>query len=571
MVLWKKKNKSIKLSEPSNFQHKNHISVVDGKLQGVPIQWNSLVSDEDIGTKKNITASQTLDRQFNEQGKNFTYRSDYTKNDSRPFFSKTTSLNSEEYGVSNPPIPPKPVRQNIYTNKKDKVAIMEKKWDTSFFNKKKMESIDSNSPNKYKYYQPQNSQTNAFNNSEYPIFNNHENSITYQEVNPSKVSNDSGILSLPTQKIENGSNYKIDNYSDSKTNSFESFTCNRPGTEMKKNIYPQNLISKSCCENSSPYNSKDLIGRQRMNYKQFRNNLNKIVDYEFPIETSDLSSIFVDLCKIGEGTTSKVYFAKNVKTNRCVAIKNIDLRKQQRQELVINEITIIRNFQHPNVLSMFASFLVGDKLLLETEYLSQGSLTDFITANMQNSNSVSEPHVAYVIKCCLQGLSYLHSCNVIHRDIKSDSILISHDGIAKITDFGFSVKLTKESPRRKSLVGTPYWMAPEVIARRPYSTGVDVWSLGILLIEMVDGEPPYFNEPPLQAMRRIRDMQPAKVCNTNISSSLQSLLSSMLVYDHDKRPAAYDLLRHHFIKTACTSQIFCSISCTFKSQQEKYQ
>eukprot|EP00064_Thunnus_orientalis_P025994 superscaffoldBa00014814_g26449 len=124
---------------------------------------------------------------------------------------------------------------------------------------------------------------------------------------------------------------------------------------------------------------------------------------------------------------------------------------------------------------------------------------------------MNEEQIATVCLSVLRALSYLHTQGVIHRDIKSDSILLTSDGRIKLSDFGFCAQVSKEVPKRKSLVGTPYWMAPEVISRLPYGTEVDIWSLGIMVIEMVDGEPPYFNEPPLQAMRRIRDNLPPRL------------------------------------------------------------
>jgi len=144
-----------------------------------------------------------------------------------------------------------------------------------------------------------------------------------------------------------------------------------------------------------------------------------------------------------------------------------------------------------------------------------------------------------------------HKQGVIHRDIKSDSILLAADGRVKLSDFGFCAQVSQELPKRKSLVGTPYWMSPEVISRLPYGPEVDIWSLGIMVIEMVDGEPPFFNEPPLQAMRRIRDMQPPNLKNAHkVSPRLQSFLDRMLVRDPAQRATAAELLAHPFLRQA---------------------
>ncbi|XP_009977573.1 PREDICTED: serine/threonine-protein kinase PAK 7-like, partial [Tauraco erythrolophus] len=164
---------------------------------------------------------------------------------------------------------------------------------------------------------------------------------------------------------------------------------------------------------------------------------------------------------------------------------------------------------------------------------------------------MNEEQIATVCLSVLRALSYLHNQGVIHRDIKSDSILLTSDGRIKLSDFGFCAQVSKEVPRRKSLVGTPYWMAPEVISRLPYGTEVDIWSLGIMVIEMIDGEPPYFNEPPLQAMRRIRDNLPPRVKDMHkVSSVLRGFLDSMLVREPSQRATAQELLRHPFLKLA---------------------
>ncbi|KTF81929.1 hypothetical protein cypCar_00037747, partial [Cyprinus carpio] len=157
---------------------------------------------------------------------------------------------------------------------------------------------------------------------------------------------------------------------------------------------------------------------------------------------------------------------------------------------------------------------------------------------------LSEEQIATVCEAVLQALAYLHSQGVIHRDIKSDSILLSLDG-----------RISKDIPKRKSLVGTPYWMAPEVISKSPYGTEVDVWSLGIMLVEMVDGEPPYFSETPVAAMKRLRDEPAPTVRNLHqVSPVLKDFLRRMLTRDPLERASATDLLEHPFLLQASSPQ-----------------
>jgi len=286
--------------------------------------------------------------------------------------------------------------------------------------------------------------------------------------------------------------------------------------------------------------SKQHHEQQRITHEQFRAALQMVVSPGDPRENLE------NFMKIGEGSTGTVCIATDRVTGRKVAVKKMDLRKQQRRELLFNEVVIMRDYHHPNIVEMYDSFLVGDQLWVVMEFLEGGALTDIVT-----HARMDEEQIATVCKQCLKALAYLHSQGVIHRDIKSDSILLAADGRVKLSDFGFCAQVSQELPKRKSLVGTPYWMSPEVISRLPYGPEVDIWSLGIMVIEMVDGEPPFFNEPPLQAMRRIRDMPPPKLKNTHkVSPRLQGFLERLLVRDPGQRATAAELLLHPFLRQA---------------------
>uniref|UniRef100_A0A3P8Y7J6 non-specific serine/threonine protein kinase n=1 Tax=Esox lucius TaxID=8010 RepID=A0A3P8Y7J6_ESOLU len=276
----------------------------------------------------------------------------------------------------------------------------------------------------------------------------------------------------------------------------------------------------------------------RVSHEQFRAALQLVVNPGDPREYLD------SFIKIGEGSTGIVCIASEKHSGKQVAVKKMDLRKQQRRELLFNEVVIMRDYHHENVVDMYNSYLVGDELWVVMEFLEGGALTDIVTHTRMN-----EEQIATVCVSVLRSLSYLHTQGVIHRDIKSDSILLTSDGRIKLSDFGFCAQVSKEVPKRKSLVGTPYWMAPEVISRLPYGTEVDIWSLGIMVIEMVDGEPPYFNEPPLQAMRRIRDNLPPRLKESHkVSSVLRAFLDLMLVREPSQRATAQELLQHPFLK-----------------------
>nr|XP_028578222.1 serine/threonine-protein kinase PAK 6-like [Podarcis muralis]XP_028578231.1 serine/threonine-protein kinase PAK 6-like [Podarcis muralis]XP_028578242.1 serine/threonine-protein kinase PAK 6-like [Podarcis muralis]XP_028578251.1 serine/threonine-protein kinase PAK 6-like [Podarcis muralis]XP_028578260.1 serine/threonine-protein kinase PAK 6-like [Podarcis muralis]XP_028578271.1 serine/threonine-protein kinase PAK 6-like [Podarcis muralis]XP_028578281.1 serine/threonine-protein kinase PAK 6- len=272
-------------------------------------------------------------------------------------------------------------------------------------------------------------------------------------------------------------------------------------------------------------------------HEQFKAALRMVVDQ------GDPRTMLENYVKIGEGSTGIVCIAREKHSGRQVAVKMMDLRKQQRRELLFNEVVIMRDYQHDNVVEMYKSYLVGDELWVLMEFLQGGALTDILSQIRLN-----EEQIATVCESVLQALAYLHSEGVIHRDIKSDSILLTLDGRVKLSDFGFCAQISKDVPKRKSLVGTPYWMAPEVISRSPYTTEVDIWSLGIMVIEMVDGEPPYFSDSPVQAMKRLRDSPPPKIKNSHKTSPvLRDFLERMLTRDPLERATAQELLDHPFL------------------------
>ncbi|NXN76661.1 PAK6 kinase, partial [Himantopus himantopus] len=272
-------------------------------------------------------------------------------------------------------------------------------------------------------------------------------------------------------------------------------------------------------------------------HEQFKAALRMVVDQ------GDPRTMLENYVKIGEGSTGIVCIAREKHSGRQVAVKMMDLRKQQRRELLFNEVVIMRDYQHVNVVEMYKSYLVGEELWVLMEFLQGGALTDIVSQIRLN-----EEQIATVCESVLQALMYLHSQGVIHRDIKSDSILLTLDGRVKLSDFGFCAQISKDVPKRKSLVGTPYWMAPEVIARIPYATEVDIWSLGIMVIEMVDGEPPYFSDSPVQAMKRLRDSPPPKLKNFHRTSPvLRDFLERMLTRDPLERATAQELLDHPFL------------------------
>lgn len=256
--------------------------------------------------------------------------------------------------------------------------------------------------------------------------------------------------------------------------------------------------------------------------------------------------IYKDEVKIGQGASGGVYTAHDMNTGDIVAIKQMELEKQPKKELIINEILVMKGSRHPNIVNFIEAYLLKKDLWVVMEYMEGGSLTDIVMHSI-----MSDGQMACVCKETLEGLKFLHSKGIIHRDIKSDNILLSLEGAIKLTDFGFCAQIKDYSAKRNTMVGTPYWMAPEVVTKKEYGPKVDIWSLGIMTIEMIEGEPPYLNETPLRALFLITtNGKPKLKDEETISPELREFLDSCLEVDAEKRADAASLLRSPFILKA---------------------
>lgn len=270
--------------------------------------------------------------------------------------------------------------------------------------------------------------------------------------------------------------------------------------------------------------------------------------------------------KIGQGASGSVYVAKVKETavsrvarevlqsqgaRAQVAIKQMDLAHQPRKELIVNEIMVMKDSKHRNIVNFLDAFLRNNnaELWLVLEYMEGGALTDVI----DNNPVITEEQISTICLETCRGLQHLHSQNIIHRDIKSDNVLLDARGNVKITDFGFCAKLTETKSKRATMVGTPYWMAPEVVKQKEYGPKVDIWSLGIMAIEMIESEPPYLNEEPLKALYLIAtNGTPRLKKPEKLTKELKAFLSVCLCVDVKSRASADELLQHDFLKHGCS-------------------
>ncbi|EGC36783.1 hypothetical protein DICPUDRAFT_31335, partial [Dictyostelium purpureum] len=255
--------------------------------------------------------------------------------------------------------------------------------------------------------------------------------------------------------------------------------------------------------------------------------------------------------KIGEGAAGEVFVVTQLRTNNKVAIKKMPLN-QQNMKLIVTEIGIMKSCKHQNIIDYIDSYLVGDSLWVAMEFMGGGCLTEIL--EQFNTVKLNESQIAFVCAETLKGLAYVHSQHRIHRDIKSDNILLGSDGSVKLADFGYAAQLTKSKQKRVTIVGTPYWMAPELIRGQNYDRKVDIWSLGIMAMEMAESEPPYMSFPPLRALFLITTKGIPELKDQNKwSPEFKDFVAKCLDKNVETRPDAKTLLNHPFLKTACNS------------------
>ncbi|XP_048347044.1 serine/threonine-protein kinase 10 [Sphaerodactylus townsendi] len=295
----------------------------------------------------------------------------------------------------------------------------------------------------------------------------------------------------------------------------------------------------------------------------------KSKEYEHVRRDLDPNEVWDIVGELGDGAFGKVYKAKNRETGALAAAKVIETKSEDELEDYMVEIDILATCDHPYIVKLLGAFYYDSKLWIMIEFCLGGAVDAIM---LELDRGLTEPQIQVMCRQMLEGLNYLHSKKIIHRDLKAGNVLLTQDGDIKLADFGVSAKNMKTLQRRDSFIGTPYWMAPEVVMCEtmkdtPYDYKADIWSLGITLIEMAQIEPPHHELNPMRVLLKIAKADPPTLSYpSKWSPEFSDFLKTALDKNPETRPNAAQLLEHPFVSKVTSNRALRELVAEAKAE-----
>ncbi|XP_053935804.1 serine/threonine-protein kinase 10 isoform X1 [Cuculus canorus] len=292
-------------------------------------------------------------------------------------------------------------------------------------------------------------------------------------------------------------------------------------------------------------------------------------EYEHVRRDLDPGEVWEVVGELGDGAFGKVYKAKNKETGALAAAKVIETKSEDELEDYMVEIEILATCDHQHIVKLLGAFYWDGKLWIMIEFCPGGAVDAIM---LELDRGLTEPQIQVICRQMLEALHYLHSKKIIHRDLKAGNVLLTQDGDIKLADFGVSAKNMKTLQKRDSFIGTPYWMAPEVVMCEtmkdtPYDYKADIWSLGITLIEMAQIEPPHHELNPMRVLLKIAKSDPPTLsCPSKWSLEFRDFLKKALDKNPETRPSAAQLLEHPFVSKVTTNRALRELVAEAKAE-----
>ncbi|XP_025978443.2 serine/threonine-protein kinase 10 [Dromaius novaehollandiae] len=292
-------------------------------------------------------------------------------------------------------------------------------------------------------------------------------------------------------------------------------------------------------------------------------------EYEHVRRDLDPSDVWEVVGELGDGAFGKVYKAKNKETGALAAAKVIETKSEDELEDYMVEIEILATCDHRHIVKLLGAFYWDGKLWIMIEFCPGGAVD---ATMLELDRGLTEPQIQVICRQMLEALHYLHSKKIIHRDLKAGNVLLTQDGDIKLADFGVSAKNMKTLQKRDSFIGTPYWMAPEVVMCEtmkdtPYDYKADIWSLGITLIEMAQIEPPHHELNPMRVLLKIAKSDPPTLsCPSKWSLEFRDFLKTALDKNPETRPSAAQLLEHPFVSKVTSNRALRELVAEAKAE-----